>query len=82
MCSLELGVHLRQVLRAPITSTEKENNREIHLGNIFQLIELSVELFQRRMVETDECPTTRNSGSLGSEEKEEVKALEALVECI
>jgi len=82
MCSVELGVHLRQVLRAPITSTEKENNREIHLGNIFQLIELSVELFQRRMVETDECPTTRNSGSLGSEEKEEVKALEALVECI
>ncbi|GJD06225.1 hypothetical protein Gasu2_06530 [Galdieria sulphuraria] len=78
MCSVELGVHLREVLRAPMDSLENENNREIHLVNIFQVIELSIDLLQRRMIETEEQP----SESLRAEEREEVKVIEALVENI
>ncbi|GJQ12616.1 hypothetical protein GpartN1_g4407.t1 [Galdieria partita] len=78
MCSVELGVHLREVLRAPMDSLENENNRQLHLVNIFQIVELCIEFFQRRMVETEE----RHSESLRAEEMIEVKAMEALVENI
>lgn len=80
MCSVELGVHLREVLRSPLGSSENESNREIHFVNIFQLLELCIEFFQSRMAETDE---SCNGGSpLETDEKEEVLVMEALVENI